>query len=135
MLHHTGRSGLPRGTTAREDNIDVSILLKRPDGYSADEGARFVVHFTKNRANEDFYLLAPTEFHLVKHGFGGCEWNISLPGTELQHEVIRLHKDGLSNSQIAKELEKNTGTISKILKKAESRGWLDNDANAREMLY
>ena len=39
----------PRGSSKREDVLDTVIALKRPTGYSPEEGARFEVHFTKSR--------------------------------------------------------------------------------------
>jgi hypothetical protein len=49
MLHHTGKSGEQRGASKREDVIDYSIALKRPESYSPEQGARFEVHFAKAR--------------------------------------------------------------------------------------
>lgn len=54
MIHHTGKKdGTPRGTSAREDNIDVSISLEEAN-YEDEEdtsfrGVKFVAIFTKSR--------------------------------------------------------------------------------------
>lgn len=51
MVHHTGKKeGTPRGTSAREDNIDVSISLKKVKDDSSFRGAMFEGTFTKGRS-------------------------------------------------------------------------------------
>ena len=49
FIHHAGKGGDQRGSSKREDVLDTVIALKRPTGYSPEEGARFEVHFTKSR--------------------------------------------------------------------------------------
>ena len=48
-VHHAGKSGGQRWTSKKEDTLDSIISLSHPQGYSASEGARFEVRFTKNR--------------------------------------------------------------------------------------
>jgi hypothetical protein len=50
VVHHAGKSGDRRGLSNREDLLDTSISLRRPDDYSPEEGARFEVHVAKGRA-------------------------------------------------------------------------------------
>jgi len=49
VVHHAAKGGQQRGTSRREDILDTVIALRRPEGYSASEGARFEVHFEKAR--------------------------------------------------------------------------------------
>jgi hypothetical protein len=49
FLHHTGHAGWSRGTTRREDLLDLVIELRRPKEYVASERLRFEMHFTKTR--------------------------------------------------------------------------------------
>jgi hypothetical protein len=49
LVHHAGKGGGQRGTSRKEDALDTVISLSRPPGYSAVEGARFEVRFTKSR--------------------------------------------------------------------------------------
>lgn len=49
FVHHSGKSGAQRGTSKREDILDVVIGLKRPSVYNVSDGARFEVHFEKSR--------------------------------------------------------------------------------------
>ena len=38
-----------RGTSAKNDVIDVGLMLRRPEGYEQEDGAVFVVEFNKHR--------------------------------------------------------------------------------------
>jgi putative DNA primase/helicase len=49
LVHHAGVNGRQRGTSRREDALDVVMALKRPAKYSPEEGARFEIHFEKIR--------------------------------------------------------------------------------------
>jgi putative DNA primase/helicase len=49
FVHHSGRSGNPRGTSKREDLLDTVITLRHSPSYRADEGLRAELHFEKNR--------------------------------------------------------------------------------------
>lgn len=49
LLHHDGKSGQQRGTSRREDILDVVLHLRRPADYQPSQGARFEVHFEKAR--------------------------------------------------------------------------------------
>lgn len=46
MVHHAGKSGQQRGTSRREDLLD---LVRRPEGALASDGARIEVHIEKCR--------------------------------------------------------------------------------------
>ena len=49
FVHHAGKSGNQRGTSKKEDILDAVIILKHPDDYQAEQGARFEVKFDKAR--------------------------------------------------------------------------------------
>lgn len=49
MIHHQGKGGDQRGTSAKEDILDTVIRLDRPKDYQSEQGARFEVHLTKAR--------------------------------------------------------------------------------------
>jgi len=75
VLHHTGKKGGQRGTSAREDIIDTSIILKKPPDYSAKQGARFVLSFTKSRVpTRNAHLLGDKLFQLKETQEGFVHW-------------------------------------------------------------
>ena len=49
MTHHTGKTGMQRGTSAHEDHVDVSLMLKRPRDYSEGDGCKFICRVDKDR--------------------------------------------------------------------------------------
>lgn len=49
FVHHAGKGGDQRGTSKREDIMDTVIRLAHPEDYEMEDGARFVVNFTKAR--------------------------------------------------------------------------------------
>jgi hypothetical protein len=48
--HHSGKGGLQRGTSGREDALDTVIALSSPPGYQAKDGCHFYWRFTKARS-------------------------------------------------------------------------------------
>src|SRR5437867_3298233 len=40
FIHHSGKGGGQRGSSKREDTLDVVIHLRKPEDYTPDQGAR-----------------------------------------------------------------------------------------------
>jgi hypothetical protein len=105
LAHHTNRAGGQRGTSGREDNIDISILLKQPEGYQAEDGASFIASFTKARISiPSLPKIADCHFKLFHDQQGRPSWSYGFVKQKLKAEIIELHCKGLTNSEIAKEL-------------------------------
>lgn len=49
FVHHAGKDGEQRGTSKREDTVDMTISLKRPRGYKIETGAQFEINYEKPR--------------------------------------------------------------------------------------
>jgi putative DNA primase/helicase len=73
FVHHSGRSGNPRGTSKREDLLDTVIALRHPVSYRASEGLRAELHFEKTR---HFHGKGaePFEVELRADTDGVCQW-------------------------------------------------------------
>lgn len=115
LIHHAGKSGDQRGTSAREDIMDTVISLRRPREYSMAEGARFEVHLTKARAilGDDAKSF---EANLVTEG-NALHWQIKdLEDVELE-ELRRLLSEGYSIRDCAEEMDKSKGAIQRLKKK------------------
>ena len=50
LVHHAGKGGQQRGTSGREDSLDVVIQLSRPSEYKPEEGCHFELSFSKSRS-------------------------------------------------------------------------------------
>jgi putative DNA primase/helicase len=119
--HHAGNSGNQRGTTKREDVLDLSIKLEHPNDYDSRDGARFIVTYTKargihGRAAEAF------EARLGTGELSGSRWITKTCAAATKERVLNLHETGLSQADIAKELGKDKSTVSRIIKSARESG-------------
>jgi putative DNA primase/helicase len=113
MIHHSGKSGQQRGTSAKEDILDTVIALRRPDDYCASEGARFHVFFDKARAvcGDE---LRPFEARLVARG-EGLAWVTQELKDVQQDRIKELDGLGMTVREIAEELGMSKSTVHRLL--------------------
>jgi len=130
FIHHSGKNGKQRGTSKREDLLDVVILLRRPPDYDPATGACFEVHYEKARhlSGSD---VDPVEAQLTVDSDGQCTWALRSVSDTTFDRVISLANEGLSQSEIANELELSRSTVSRAWRKAEAQGFLTNKTSAR----
>lgn len=117
LVHHAGKGGDQRGTSAREDILDVVIKLSRPSDYKPDQGARFIVELTKARGimGRDAESFEAT---LMTNQEGGIVW-ATRPITDLRLEQAqKLKALGLSIREIAEELKVPKSTVARLLNRA-----------------
>jgi putative DNA primase/helicase len=125
MLHHTNKEGGQRGTSAREDNLDISMMLKSPYDYSPEDGARFIVHFSKARVQTSrLNLIGDTEFKLFLDETGNHVWAFSSVRKETKNEILRLLEEGMTQSDIKNTLGIDKGYVSRTRKQAIKDGLL-----------
>lgn len=121
FIHHAGKGGQQRGTSKREDLLDVVILLKRPADYEPDQGARFEVHFEKARSMFG-HDVSPIEAALGTKANGKQAWSTRTVEGVADTKMIELAEMGLSQAEIGRELSVNRSTVMRALKKAEDEG-------------
>ncbi|KKL91108.1 hypothetical protein LCGC14_1897940, partial [marine sediment metagenome] len=125
LLHHVGKEGGQRGTSAREDNLDISMMLKSPSNYVAEDGARFICHFSKARVKTtDLSLISDTEFHLIRNESGDHVWTWAGVKAENKRSIIKMISEGFDQKTIVEELEITKGYVSRIKKQAIKDGHL-----------
>jgi len=119
VVHHAGKSGDQRGTSAKEDIMDTVISLRRPHGYEMSQGARFEIHLTKSRGMAGD-PVKPTESTLVEDG-DSYRWNT----LEIQHvkeeQLKALLADGYSIRDAAEEMGISKSAVDRLKKKIEAR--------------
>jgi hypothetical protein len=103
FVHHSGRSGNPRGTSKREDLLDTVMALRHPASYKASEGLRAELHFEKNRHfhGKD---AEPFELELRPAADGVCQWltrNLEASGYE---KAAALFAEGCDVFAVMQEL-------------------------------
>jgi hypothetical protein len=117
FVHHDGKSGQQRGTSKREDTLDVVIQLKHPPDYSPDHGARFEVHFRKYRPRPGAEVK-PIEARLSVHADERHSWIWRDLEEGTFERVVGLANDGLRPGEIANELGIHKSRVSRHLKRA-----------------
>lgn len=123
LLHHVNKEGGQRGTSSREDNIDISAILKQPPNYTPEDGADFILSFSKSRVSyEDLPLLQDMRFQLRKDDSDQLIWTWVSVKAETKREVLRMLSDGHSPKEIVENLGISKGRISQIKKDAIEAG-------------
>lgn len=121
FIHHSGKTGLQRGTSKKEDLLDLVLALKNPKDYDPTDGADFEVHFEKARAlyGND---VEPFEAKLTQDADGKQIW-VTRPVVDSTYEqVIELYALGLNQTDIAKDLGVNKSTVCRAVQRAEKEG-------------
>ncbi len=120
IVHHSGKSGLQRGTSKKEDQLDAVISLTRPKDYDPSKGAVFIAEFTKAR-----HILGDEaqsiELSMVDQG-NKVEWSWQTVEASTYDRILSLKKEGLTPNEICEELEINKSTVSRHLSKARENG-------------
>jgi KaiC/GvpD/RAD55 family RecA-like ATPase len=120
FIHHAGKDGRQRGTSKREDILNTTLRLCLPPQYDPTQGAVFEVRWEKSR---DLKALAPFEATLTEKD-GQRLW-LTKPITETTLErVVSLANEGLSQTDIAKELNLNRSNVCRAWNKAKAEGKL-----------
>jgi putative DNA primase/helicase len=110
LVHHDGKGGQQRGTSKKEDVLDTVISLKRPPDYTADQGCRLEVRFTKSRGfhGPD---AEPFEARLA-----GNAWALSdIKAGDDDDTLKTLRKQGLTIRDIADRTGLSKSTVSRRL--------------------
>ncbi|QWD95239.1 AAA family ATPase [Polynucleobacter sp. MG-Unter2-18] len=124
FIHHSGKSGQQRGTSRKEDSLDVVINLRRPENYCPTMGARFEVHYEKNRewAGKE---AKPFVAQLTQLESGEYQWVTSPSESSTRDRVIEAYKRGCTNnSEIAKEIGVDRTTVFRHAQDAKHAGEL-----------
>lgn len=122
VVHHAGKSGVPRGTSRREDVLDTVISLKRPNDYHGSDGARFEVEYIKARGvyGDD---AKPFEAKLEIRD-GATLWTVRDIEDRITEQVAELLSENLTRRQIAIELGCGLATVQRHTRKAQNLGLL-----------
>jgi hypothetical protein len=120
FMHHSGKSGQQRGTSRKEDILNVVINLKHPVDYSPEMGALFEVHFEKGRElfGEDSKAFIAKLISEENSHF----WEVTDIEDSNFERVIAMSKLGLNLGDIAAELCLHKSSISRYQKRAREEG-------------
>ena len=111
LIHHSGKKGLQRGTSRREDVLDTVIALRLPKDYSPTQGARFEVHYEKCRGmyGND---TRPFEARLSDDQKMSLIWTRTAL-TNKKKLACELISQGMTQVAVAKKIGVNKSTVSR----------------------
>lgn len=115
LVHHSGKGETlsPRGTSKREDTLDLVISLSQPADYKATDACNFQVKFRKSR---HFRNKEDIEEVIAKYNDFG--WTVKSLDKSNVDRIQELADEGLTQKEIAEMLKIDKGWVSRTLKKA-----------------
>ena len=119
LVHHAGKGGNQRGTSAREDVLDTVISLTRPSDYQTSDGARFIVTLTKARGLTG-QSADPFEAGITELSAGGLGWRVKDLKDARLEQVRELNGLEMSIRDIAEETGISKSTVARLIKKLEA---------------
>lgn len=128
LPHHTGKGGAQRGTSGREDNVDLTLMLKHPPNYSPEMGCDFIATVEKARVPaEHLSALADVRMTLVSNSDGTVEWRWGNAKGEMKKVILEMLRSGASYDEIVEATGVTKGYISRIKKEAVTDGLLSKN--------
>jgi putative DNA primase/helicase len=122
MAEHTGRNGLPRGTSRREDVLDVVLVLRRPADYRSEEGARVDLRWSKARGLTDD-VVSPCEARLRVED-GRATWDVREVHDRDYRQAVEMYVEGASPADVAADLGVSRATAYRWRSQARGEGRL-----------
>lgn len=95
FLHHAGKSGEQRGTSTKEDVMDIVIGLRRDADYDPENGIDCALNFDKARYiyGSDAQSL---RVKLASNGMGGQKWEWGYQKDYFKKKFLQMLNDGRS---------------------------------------
>lgn len=134
FIHHSGKDGQQRGTSKREDLLDVVICLRRPPNYEPASGAVFEIRYEKARhlsGNE----VDTIEARLTVDSRGVATWAWRTVTEATFCRVATLVNEGFSQTEITDELGIHKSNVSRAMRRATEEGLIKKDTTKDEDEY
>jgi hypothetical protein len=129
MLHHANKDGDQRGTSQREDALDVVMSMRPPSDHTPQQGARFELHFEKARG---LYgdAVEPIEAWVETDIVGAQRWKWQPLEQSEFDRAVRLLRQGIPPLGVMRELGLSRSAIYRMREKAIAKGLLDAPARS-----
>ncbi len=124
VVHHTNKRGGQRGTSRREDVLDLVLALRRPPDYRPSDGCHFDLYVEKARGLQGGDT-EPVRARLITPPDGPAHWQWQ---SLEQHELARAadhFRQGHSADTVAELLGVSRSTAFTLRKRAQMLGMLE----------
>jgi hypothetical protein len=128
MVHHANKQGLQRGSSRREDILDLVMAMRRPYGWSPADGTRFEIHFEKARSLHGA-ALEPIRIGLEPRA-DGLGWDFAALDDPLLDRAIALFAQGLNGRRVARTLRLSRSATYRLRERAVQLGRLNPQPEA-----
>lgn len=124
MIHHANKRGLQRGSSRREDVLDLVVAMRRPLDWTPEDGTRFELQFEKARslhgaAIETIHArLATHRDRLDWQWATGAEADVTLS------RGVALLREGLDVARMGQRLRLSRATAYRLRDRAVRLGLL-----------
>lgn len=114
LVHHTGKDPErgPRGSVSKEDALDTSLMLKRPEGANPDDGVNFEITFRKKR----FYRKNTSDGNPIRVTFNeDFGWGYEPLEDARLTAIKELLANGVPKKDIAAEIGVSKATAYRLM--------------------
>lgn len=118
--HHSGKGGAQRGTSKREDLLDVVIKLQTPKEHDAQTGAAFELHFEKSREMHG-QSIEPILCALLDKD-GALSWEYKAAENSILDNIEALITDGADRKEIEGETGLSRFQLKRLVDRANTQG-------------
>jgi hypothetical protein len=124
MVHHANKKGLQRGSSRREDLLDLVMAMRRPAGWRPADGTRFEIHFEKARSLHGT-AVEPIQARLEERA-GVIRWQWAAADDDPRlARLVALLEQGVSVPQIGERLGISRTVAYELRDRARRLGRLD----------
>ena len=131
IVHHANKQGGQRGSSQKEDVLDLVLALRQPPDYTQSQGARFELHVEKARGLCG-PAVEPIEARLAFLPDGQAHWEWGPLEQSDMHRVVDLLREGLNPNQIARELRISKSKAYRLRDQAEAECFAAETETHRE---
>ncbi len=120
FCHHAGKGGGQRGTSNREDVLNLVINLRRPSDYSPEDGLRAEVHFEKIRGRARGEAVQPFEIRLSTDERGRACWTRKPLKGLIEKQAFEMFAIGMKDREVSDDLKLSRFQVYRLRKRFES---------------
>jgi len=115
FMHHANKLGGQRGTSRKEDLLDLVLKVAPPKGHLPENATVMDIRFEKARELSPGRQKPRRAQFQESNGTRAWRWSAVVDATARQDQIRQLRGSGMSMSEIGKKLSINKSTVSRVL--------------------